>query len=620
MDCGTLRSVVVILVVLTGLTAKGQITCTGSFGDNIFKNGDFGSGPEVIYPEDPEIAPGYIYTVHTPPEDGYYTLTNDMGKWLNNHTTWIDISDRSEDPDGYMMVVNASEEPGVFYEQTIENLCPNTIYEFSVDVINIVRREAVDHIKPELEFLIDGESKHTTGQIPQDETWHKHGFTFSIEPGQTSVTLTLVNNAPGGLGNDLALDNVTFRPCGSDEKIIDDEYVAFCQDGREPAVIQTPVDTNEYFIQWQTFDKETEDWRNRGRVNQEELMVDVTNAEEQFYRLVYAKSRENLDNPHCRFFTETVTTEIMPVEYEVWDTICAGETRIFDGIELTEPGEYLGHFVSSQGCDSIVTLYLTVKEKVAIDYELDFEDPSCFNFSDGEITVDVTGGGDPPYTYVKDTDTSSTGSFTDLSAGEKQIIIMDRYGCREENMVSLKNPPAFKIDSLPDQTVVLGDAVHLEVNGSEPVAYLSSQPDIFGGCSDCNPATFLPTHSGEILISAKNQNGCIDEQKFFVEVESDDLPIEFPNAFSPNGDGINEAFEIITHGQAIRKIISVKILDRWGNQIHRMENVGQEEGDRLWDGTMQGELVDSGVYVYVCEVELINDEVKKYSGEIHLLR
>src|SRR5690625_6513512 len=129
-----------------------------------------------------------------------------------------------------MMVGNESEEPGIFYEQTIENLCPNTVYEFSVDVINIVRREAVDHIKPELEFLIDGESKHTTGKIPQDESWHKHGFTFSIDPEQTSVTLTLVNNAPGGLGNELAMDNTTLRPCGSHEKIIDDEYVSFCQE------------------------------------------------------------------------------------------------------------------------------------------------------------------------------------------------------------------------------------------------------------------------------------------------------------------------------------------------------------------------------------------------------
>lgn len=620
MNSETIQGVFVTLFFLTSSSLNGQISCSGTFGDNIFENGDFGSGPEVIYPEDPEIAPGYIYTVHTPPEDGYYTLTNDMGQWLNNHTTWINISDRSDDPQGYMMVVNASEEPGIFYEQTIENLCPNTVYEFSVDVINIVRREAVDHIKPELEFLIDGESKHTTGKIPQDESWHKHGFTFSIDPEQTSVTLTLVNNAPGGLGNDLALDNITFRPCGSDEKIIDDEYVSFCQDETEPAMIRTSIDTNENFIQWQYLNTNIEEWQNVGQENQQKLEVDVTNSGERFYRIIYAKSQENLENPNCRFFSELVTAEVIPLEYEVWDTICDGDTRTFDGSKLTAPGTYVGHFTSSLGCDSIVTLYLSAIEKIPIDFELEIDDPSCYNFSNGKITIDKVEGGYPPYIYAKDTDTSSLGSFSDLEAGEKLISVIDRYGCTDQTTVILKNPPVFEMDSLPDHEVVLGEVIHLEISGNEPIQFLSSEPDIFDNCSDCVSISFLPTQSGKIQISAENRNGCISEQSFFVDVETEDLPLEFPNAFSPNGDGINEEFEIIARGQAIHKIISVKILDRWGNQIHQMENVSGNEGDQLWDGTMNGQLVDPGMYVFVCEVELINGETKKYSGEIHLLR
>src|SRR5690625_2123747 len=86
MTAETIQGVFITLFLLTSSSLNGQISWSGTFGDNIFENGDFGSGPEVIYPEDPEIAPGYIYTVHTPPEDGYYTLTNDMGQWMNNQT------------------------------------------------------------------------------------------------------------------------------------------------------------------------------------------------------------------------------------------------------------------------------------------------------------------------------------------------------------------------------------------------------------------------------------------------------------------------------------------------------------------------------------------------------
>ena len=52
--------------------------CTGSLGENIFPNGDFGSGLPNILPTDPGLAPGYIYQLNPPPNDGYYCITNNM--------------------------------------------------------------------------------------------------------------------------------------------------------------------------------------------------------------------------------------------------------------------------------------------------------------------------------------------------------------------------------------------------------------------------------------------------------------------------------------------------------------------------------------------------------------
>ena len=42
--------------------------------------------------------------------------------------SWITTSDNSDDPEGYMMVVNATFEPGLFYEETVEGLCENVLY------------------------------------------------------------------------------------------------------------------------------------------------------------------------------------------------------------------------------------------------------------------------------------------------------------------------------------------------------------------------------------------------------------------------------------------------------------------------------------------------------------
>ncbi|MDH3648395.1 MAG: hypothetical protein OEQ53_01875 [Saprospiraceae bacterium] len=56
----------------------GQI-CSGSLGENIFIEGDFGSGSANFLAMDPAVAPGYVYTTNPPPNDGFYTITNNTG-------------------------------------------------------------------------------------------------------------------------------------------------------------------------------------------------------------------------------------------------------------------------------------------------------------------------------------------------------------------------------------------------------------------------------------------------------------------------------------------------------------------------------------------------------------
>jgi len=103
-----------------------QDLCEGSLGANLFEDGDFGSGSNNNQLEDPEIAPGFEYVTSGPPFDGQYILTQNMGAWSNLFGTWIPLRETSADPDGYMMVVNASFEPGLFYEEEIIGICENT--------------------------------------------------------------------------------------------------------------------------------------------------------------------------------------------------------------------------------------------------------------------------------------------------------------------------------------------------------------------------------------------------------------------------------------------------------------------------------------------------------------
>jgi len=62
------------------------------------------------------------------------------------------VNHTPNDPNGYMMVVNASNSPGIFYQSTVTGLCPGTTYEFSAWIINILRNTG---IKPRVKFTIE---------------------------------------------------------------------------------------------------------------------------------------------------------------------------------------------------------------------------------------------------------------------------------------------------------------------------------------------------------------------------------------------------------------------------------------------------------------------------------
>lgn len=137
---------------------------------------------------------------------------------------------------GYAVIINASYETNRAFTQTINNLCENTYYEFSAWFRNICRRCGCDSsgkgatttnyrpqttptgndssgVKPNLSFQIDGVEYYTSGNIPYTGLWVKKGFVFKTKPGQYSMTVTIRNNAPGGGGNDWAIDDIGVATC-----------------------------------------------------------------------------------------------------------------------------------------------------------------------------------------------------------------------------------------------------------------------------------------------------------------------------------------------------------------------------------------------------------------------
>lgn len=184
--------------------------CTGSLGDPVV-NITFGSGgPSSSVPTN-----SYTFTSSSCPNDGYYTVTNYSSACFGN--TWHTVNDHTGG--GGFMLVNASFDPGTFFLATVTDLCPNTTYEFASWIMNVMK--PLSSIRPNIAFRIEAPdgtvlASYDPGDIPvtSEPQWKQYGFFFTTPANNATIVLRITNNAPGGYGNDLALDDITFRPCG----------------------------------------------------------------------------------------------------------------------------------------------------------------------------------------------------------------------------------------------------------------------------------------------------------------------------------------------------------------------------------------------------------------------
>ncbi|MEM1219192.1 MAG: gliding motility-associated C-terminal domain-containing protein, partial [Bacteroidota bacterium] len=195
-----------------------------------------------------------------------------------------------------------------------------------------------------------------SGDILNDSTWNTYGFTFTTGPGVTDIILALRNNAPGGIGNDLAIDNIEIRPCGASLDILNDGFVC---DGY-PLDLEVSVTGNgvdPIFLQWQQSANGLI-WNNLPGEDAITLTIPNPVAGEQ-YRVIGATDPTLLTSPFCHVISAPITVTILPNSQTMIDTmICPGEAVTIGNNDYTVPGNYTNVLVAANGCDSTVNLTL----------------------------------------------------------------------------------------------------------------------------------------------------------------------------------------------------------------------------------------------------------------------
>jgi gliding motility-associated-like protein len=114
-----------------------------------------------------------------------------------------------------------------------------------------------------------------------------------------------------------------------------------------------------------------------------------------------------------------------------------------------------------------------------------------------------------------------------------------------------------------------------------------------------------------VILTALTNAGCGDSKEICIKINPDFF-IFIPTAFSPNGDGLNDKFEI--KGSGIDDF-ELEIFDRWGGRI-----VVSTQEDQGWDGSVAGRLLPQGVYIYHLKIRSLTGLVKEFTGDFTITR
>jgi hypothetical protein len=276
--------------------------CTGQVGMPVI-NVTFGTGGRTTLATAAAGATTtYNYQTSGTVVDGNYAVDNSASWW---GASGFDHS--GSGATGRSLIVNASYAAGEFFRMPVSGLCGGTKFQFTAWIKSISN----DAIKPNVTFEIRNAATNaviaskSSGNITSFNTWVQHGFTFSTTI--SNLILVLKNNAPGGAGNDLIIDDIQFAHCGPVTTITAVPKTEVCDGSSvtlKGAVTSGFYNTPQY--QWQISSDGGTTWANlTGATSINYTFIANASATNKRYRLLVAENG-SITSAACRVFSNNL--------------------------------------------------------------------------------------------------------------------------------------------------------------------------------------------------------------------------------------------------------------------------------------------------------------------------
>ncbi len=273
------------------------------------------------------------------------------------------------------------------------------------------------------------------------------------------------------------------------------------------------------------------------------------------------------------------------------------------------------------GCTAETQLVLT--EPSNIQASLSAESPSCFGEDDGWITIDTVLGGGGTYAFSLDGQSyqSITGypiTIPFVEAGNFELYFQDMNDCINSVSINVTEPQQPALILGDDVEIILGDSVELNGLTNISVDEYNWNTTLFMSCDTCYNTFTSPTETINYSLTVIDTFGCSATDEITISVLKP-RAVFIPNAFSPNGDGINDVF-FINAGQEVQQVNTLRVFDRWGEIVFTLNEFQPNDPRMGWEGIFKGKRLNPGVFVFIAEIEFIDGHVEMYQGDITLMK
>lgn len=542
------RTVVLILAFLKcSVIALSQCCSCLNYGAELVYNGNFSSGnvgftTSYFFKNSGASYPGsYGITTNASTGNGYWGACHDHSSG-NGNLMWIDL---------------ASSNTNV-WTQSITSIIPNTNYLFSSWACNLLA-----NYPGTLQFSINNQLLGTPLTVPSNScSWVKFCVLWN-SGNNTSANITITNQSLFPWGNDVAIDDISFRQCMNE------------------TIINASICPGQYYFF---------------------SIADSSNIP----GIYYDTTQSNLG---CQSITITHLSQNPSYTQNVSDKICFNESyQLPCGNNTSSPGVYHCVLPSSLNCDSTIITTLSLNPQINGAYTT--TNASCYSSRDAKLQLSASGGTQPYSFQVIGYPANSNGYFDSLSSGNFNYIITDSESC-SVNGTAFINQPSPLIQSIApiDTLIEVNSIANLSTSFNYPNSLAVWAPSSFLSCNPCPNPTANPDNdiSYKLTVSTYiNGKTCFQDTTLTIHIKPN---FYIPNCFTPDNNGLNDCFQIFGNNLQNMQNFDIQIYNRWGQRIYLSNNVYFKWCDAN---------IPDGMYAYIIKFKVAQTE-KNLKGVISKL-